>query len=129
MKNIIRLFTFMLTVSIIFTACNKDTSLTEEVKNIDPTEQKILNFKEQMKSGDKSGETMSMDSAVWYIEAALNYTYCMYTPNDPEISDVFQDTLIYNLSSKSNDILFRLVIAAIAGIIFFSTIFVGYGQL
>ena len=95
MKNIIRIFTFMLTVSIFFTACNKDTSLTEEVKNIDPTEQKILNFKEQMKSGDKSGETMSIDSAVWYIEAALNYTYCIVP------QDVVGNGLNFNTSSDS----------------------------
>ena len=76
MKNIIRIFTFMLAISIIFTACNKDTSLTEVEKNIDPTEQKILDFKAKMQNPNKSGETMSIDSAVWYIEAALNYTHC-----------------------------------------------------
>ncbi len=82
MKNFKKLFTFMLAISIVFTACNKDTSLTE-VKNIDPTEQKILNFKEKMKIGDKSGETMTVEDAVWNIEAALNYTYC-----NSEISEV-----------------------------------------
>jgi uncharacterized lipoprotein YehR (DUF1307 family) len=74
MKNFKKLFTVMLVLSIIFTACNKDTSLTEQ-NQIDPTEQKILDFKEKMNSGDKSGETMAVEEAVWNIEAALNYTY------------------------------------------------------
>jgi len=81
MKNIIRLFTFILAIGITFTACNKDTSLTE-VKDIDPTEQKILDFKEKMKSADKSGETMSIEDAVWNIEAALNYTYCIVSEEE-----------------------------------------------
>jgi hypothetical protein len=74
MKNFKKLFTVMLVLSIIFTACNKDTSLTEQ-NQIDPTEQKILDFKEKMNIGDKSGETMTVEEAVWNIEAALNYTY------------------------------------------------------
>ena len=84
MKNFKKLFTFLLAISIVFTACNKDTSLTK-VKNIDPTEQKILNFKEKMKTGDKSGETMTIEDAVWNIEAALNYTHCNTGENEEVI--------------------------------------------
>ncbi len=72
-KNVI-LF-MILSLVMMFTACKKDTSLTN-VK-LDPTEQKILNFKEKMQNPNKSDETISIDSAVWYIEAALNYTYCI----------------------------------------------------
>jgi len=64
-NNIIRMLTIMLAISIVFTACNKDTSLTK-----------------QMQNPNKSNETMSIDSAVWYIEAALNYTYCEITSSE-----------------------------------------------
>jgi hypothetical protein len=53
MKKIIILsaiFTLLLT----FNACKKENAVIEP-QSIDLTEQKILNFKEKMKSGDKSG--------------------------------------------------------------------------
>jgi len=39
------------------------------------TEQKIQNFKVKLETGGKTDETLTLDSAVWYIEAALNYSY------------------------------------------------------
>jgi hypothetical protein len=56
----------------------------------DPTEQKILAFKAKLDNPEKTGETMSIDSAVWYIEAALNYTHCHISAS--EIID--KDTII-----------------------------------
>jgi hypothetical protein len=57
-----------------FAACSKKSDLSVP-KTTDPTSQKILNFKAKIETGNKSYETMSVDSAVWYVEAALNYTY------------------------------------------------------
>ena len=74
MKKIVTLALIM-SIIVGFNACKKDTSF-KEVKNNDPTEQKILNFKAKLQNPDKNNETMSIDSAVWYIEAALNYDYC-----------------------------------------------------
>lgn len=74
-KKLMKIFTLMLLVSIVFTACKKDDAFTEQ-KVIDPTEQKILNFKAKLESGNKSSEMLSIDSTVWYVEAALNYTHC-----------------------------------------------------
>lgn len=37
--------------------------------------QKVEAFKEKGKSGLKSGETTSIDSAIWYLEVTANYTY------------------------------------------------------
>lgn len=103
MRNIIRIFTFILAISIIFTACKKNDNLTE--RNLDPTEQKILKFKENMKSGNKSGETMSIEEAVWNIEAALNYTYCVVT--DEIIGDGLNfdsnfDSITYEIEVNNN---------------------------
>jgi hypothetical protein len=108
MRSLKTLFIMMLTLSIIFTACNKNTSLTEE-KQIDPTEQKILDFKEKMNSGDKSGETMTVEEAVWNIEATLNYTY-----NDFEATEFISvDTVRVPINiSASGEINFNDVVAA-----------------
>ena len=89
----------MLAISIIYTACDKDTSLTEERIQIDNTEQKILNFKSKLESGNKSGEVLDIDSAVWYIEAALNYTYC-----EIDTSDVINiDSSFYQILDIENN--------------------------
>ncbi len=99
----------MLAISIVFTACNKDTSLTEVEKNIDLTEQKILDFKAKMLAPNKSGETMSIEDAVWYIEAALNYTYCNMETTDNVIVDSAFVTI--NLT-ETDEIDFNNVITA-----------------
>ncbi len=107
MKNLKKLFTFMFVISMIFAACNKDTSLTK-VKNIDPTEQKILDFKEKMKKGEKSGETMSIEDAVWNIEAALNYTHC-----NAKVSEVIGiDSVFVTINITNNQINFSDIIVA-----------------
>ncbi len=95
----------MLVISIVFTACKKDDTLTEE-KVIDPTVQKILNFKEKMKSGDKSGETMSIDSAVWYIEALANYEYCILTEEreNADLNAITVDSMFIDAETSSNKI-------------------------
>jgi hypothetical protein len=74
MKKIISISAFLLITCILFTACTKDEAITEETI-LDPTEQKILDFKAKLESPEKSNETMTVEEAVWNIEAALNYSY------------------------------------------------------
>lgn len=105
LKNVLVLFVISL---IAFQSCNKDTSLTEQ-EQIDPTEQKILNFKEKMKKGDKSGETMTIEDAVWNIEAALNYTHGYHETAEVILIDsIFVPINI----SENEDVVFSDVIAA-----------------
>lgn len=60
-----------------FASCTKNESdLAAVQKTADPTEERILNFKHKMIQNLKSSESLSLDSAVWYLEAALNYSYC-----------------------------------------------------
>ncbi len=101
MKNkVILLLTFA--VAIFFSSCEKDKSLTEaKTIKIDPTEQKILDFKEKMKNPKKSDETMSIEDAVWNIEAALNYTYCI-VPKDKIGDGLAFDTETSNLEFNVN---------------------------
>lgn len=82
-----------------------------ELNKTDPTEQKILAFKDKVesKSNQKSGEMLEIDSAVWYIEAALNYTYC-----DPGISNIINvDSVFVTVPvSESGEINFSNVVSA-----------------
>ncbi|MDY0076908.1 MAG: hypothetical protein RBR87_06490 [Bacteroidales bacterium] len=62
-----------------FTACQKDTGQNPVQHEEDPT-QRIEQFYADMqnwKQGvpNKSGERISLDSAIWYIDATLNYYY------------------------------------------------------
>jgi len=69
-------------------SCNKDKELVQTNQNIDQTEQKILSFKSKIENPEntKSGETISLDSAVWYIEALLNYSYCIVSEDNAELA-------------------------------------------
>ena len=60
------------------TACKKEN--VGDVKNTQQTDSKkiealILNFKDKLDNNLKDGTTYAADSAVWYVEALLNYSY------------------------------------------------------
>ncbi len=76
MKNTVIVFILFYFFSTILSSCKDDKEFFEPV-NIDPVEKKILDFKEKMKNFNKQYESMTVDSAVWYIEAALNYSNCI----------------------------------------------------
>ena len=63
------------------------------------TQQKILNFKDRVKSNEKDGGEISAGEALWCIEAALNYTFCMDAGPavDPETDT---NTIQFNLNDN-----------------------------
>ncbi len=79
MKKTINLFIVLSIFSIAFYGCKKDnepaTQKNSSASNDLKIEKQILNFKSKIKSNLKSDETLSIDSAVWYVEAALNYSH------------------------------------------------------
>jgi hypothetical protein len=79
MKKIINLFVILSIFSIAFYGCKKDnepaTQKNSSASNDLKIEKQIINFKNKIKSNLKSDETLSIDSAVWYVEAALNYSH------------------------------------------------------
>jgi len=72
---------------LMFSSCKKDkepitnTATNQTVSTQQMTDEqveaKIIDFIAKVESGDKSTEAMSVEDAVWNIEAALNYTFCM----------------------------------------------------
>lgn len=65
-------------VAIYLASCQKNNNLTqkEELCSDDQKiEQQIIQFKNQLSDTKKSGEIVEIDSAIWYINSALNYSY------------------------------------------------------
>jgi len=90
-----------------FASCTKNESdLAAVQKTEDPTSQKILAFKAKVESGDKSAETMSLDSAVWYVEAALNFTYCIVSEENAEAGadEIYQDSVFFKSEDNNGTI-------------------------
>ena len=60
------------------TACKKENTgemNTPQMNNSQKTEALILAFKDKLDNHLKDGTTYAADSAVWYVEALLNYSY------------------------------------------------------
>ena len=80
MKNLCFYFAAIFTISLMLTSCSK-----EQIKNntgtlaTDQQSSTILKliraFDTKLSVGFKSGESLSIDSAVWYAEALQNYNH------------------------------------------------------
>jgi hypothetical protein len=69
-KNIFISIIFFLVIS----GCKKDEQLRQkESQSISRIERLILDFEEKLGTMQKDGKVYSSDSAVWYVEALLNY--------------------------------------------------------
>lgn len=109
--NGIALFAFTMMVGLI--SCNKNDQLTplESVVK-DKTTPKIQAFKAKMEKGVKTTDVYTVDSAVWYIEATLNFAYCLHTEDDPVVSDYLTDSLVIPVTVNDETISFEDVTAA-----------------
>ncbi|MBE9469515.1 MAG: hypothetical protein IMY72_14510 [Bacteroidetes bacterium] len=59
-------------------SCQKNNNLTQKQElcsDDQKIEQQIIQFKNQLSDTKKSGEIVELDSAIWYINFTLNYTY------------------------------------------------------
>ncbi len=78
----------LVAVVLAMVACDKDeqNEITTPVLKVDTTTKKILAFKAKLDTEARGNESYIVDSAVWYLEGALNYTYCMHTEEDPIVT-------------------------------------------
>ncbi len=76
MKINFKFATVLMAVAILAVACQKETEMAVPQEKKDLTAAKIMKFEKKLKNPDKSGETLSVDSAVWYAEALANFVYC-----------------------------------------------------
>ncbi len=97
MKN---LFLSIIIIMASFTACKKESNTTSPATGNTPNlEQLILNFEQKLESGQKDGTTYAIDSAVWYVEALLNYNT---GTEGVKCSGITVDTIETNLLTPSS---------------------------
>lgn len=108
MNKINVLFTALTIVFVALWSCNKDPELVLINKKTDSTKEKILAFKGKIENPEnaKSRETMTIDSAVWYIEALLNFEH-LSNPNNEIIKtdSCFINVPVANQNLKINEII------------------------
>ncbi len=85
--------------AVTFFSCQKQ-QITQNYHTGDPVLDKILTFKNKVENPSilKANEMMTTDSVVWYIEAALNYTYCIVTDTTVEMPETKIDSISFELS-------------------------------
>jgi len=92
---------------LMFSSCKKDQepvtnpSVNQNVSTTQLTDEqveaKIKDFIAKVKSDDKSTESMSVEDAVWNIEAALNYTFCV---NEVDLVMNSEEIIEYNIDNE-----------------------------
>lgn len=78
MKNLSKFAIAIIAITVVsLWSCTKEEvqKQTPTVSQTPDVEQKILNFNTKVKSNVKSSETMSLDDAIWSVEASFNYNY------------------------------------------------------
>ena len=79
LKNVSKFLIIFIIAAVAFTSCQKEEAVTESKTN-DPVLERILDFKKDVENPNyKSGEYIDVEDAVWLVEAALNYSYCVFT--------------------------------------------------
>ncbi len=93
-------------VAIYLASCKKNNNLTQKQElcsDDQKIEQQIIQFKNQLSDTKKSGEIVELDSAIWYINSALNYTY---TFPYIEYSDYFTDSAFVTMKISDDAVTF-----------------------
>lgn len=99
------LFIAILAISIIaIFSCRKsfepEANPSQMTNSSNETELKIQSFLNRLNSDLKVEKTYSIDSAIWYNTAALNYTYAIY---DSSLIYLSRDTSTFSLNLDRNN--------------------------
>ena len=98
------LSTFMLIAIIIIFSCKKSFDDQPKEKHVisrtNPTEQKIVNFLNDQKNPLKTERVYSIDSAIWYTTAGLNFEYAIY---DSSFAYFVKDTGYFSVGLDENN--------------------------
>ncbi len=80
MKKLKFILSIAVILAVTFSSCKKEKSFdvegeVSEISHSQMIVNRIMAFQEQMKSGFKAGGSVSLDSAIWDMEASLNFDY------------------------------------------------------
>lgn len=113
MRKIYNISILLSVLFIGFVACNKDKESTMAPNTENEVflseedlaaENAIKYFKNKInESTFKDGEGIELDSAIWYMEAYTNYSYCFA---DTSVSDIVVDTLLFDLMTMNSELNF-----------------------
>jgi hypothetical protein len=102
-KFIIVLMISLISIIVIF-SCRKayEPQLTPDqgINSTDKTELKIQSFINSMNSQLKSGSTYSIEEAIWYAEATLNFSYAIY---DSSFIYLSRESSSFSIDLNSNN--------------------------
>ena len=106
----------LLLLAITFTRCQKQDLQQNQVDEqtvLYPTLNKILNFQQIVENPtSKNNDLMSIDSAVWYIEALLNYQYGIITDSSEVYYETKTDSAFFNINTTAGKIEIMDVVSA-----------------
>jgi hypothetical protein len=99
-------------IAFMLSSCNKENQ-NQIVQNTDEEvawtkedlriQNNILGFQDKIKNNNfKNGETIELDSAIWYMEAGINFSYCKI---DTTIIDEIIDTFFVELQMSEGEVL------------------------
>ncbi len=96
---------------ITFSSCNKEAELEATTTN-DEVLERILDFKQKVETPNqqKSGEVVSVEDAVWIVEAALNYSYCMTEQSDSLLNEFVLDSLLLDINISNGKMFYNEVV-------------------
>jgi hypothetical protein len=80
MKSLKFILSIAIVLAISFSSCKKDKDIETHHQLTEPSYSqlivnRIMAFQEQMDAEFKAGGTVSLDSAIWDMEASLNFDY------------------------------------------------------
>jgi hypothetical protein len=105
MKTLLVRTLILLFLISLFGGCKKyhESSYTSEDQSVDQiskTEKNIRAFLDRMNNPTKEDREYSVDSAVWYVESTLNYTYSIW---DSSFKGQVFDSCLITISLNQND--------------------------
>ncbi len=98
-------------IALMLSACKKDNQnqLVQNPEEVYWTaedvriQNNILNFQDKVKNNTfKSGETIELDSAVWYLEALMNYNYS--TPDSSFVNLTVDTTFSFDIPTQGDEL-------------------------
>jgi len=101
MKKIFK-YTFLVILILMNFACQKNeiNSNKQQYFSEDNTYYQILKFIEKTKT--KSSESLSLDSALWYLEAALNLNYTIVSDTGLRYTETYSNSLEFSIEEKNS---------------------------
>ena len=105
-KNVSKFLIIFIIAAVAFTSCQKEEAITESKTN-DPVLERILDFKKDVENPNyKSGEYIDVEDAVWLVEAALNYSYCVLE-EETILENNQKDSISFDINLNNNKLLFN----------------------